>query len=260
MKKILFTGARGGITESVIQKLINEDYFIYVTVHTQEQLKEVKNKYKTNNNVECFKLDITSKKDREKIKSLDIDVLVSNAAIGYGGSIIDIDITKLRENFEVNVFSSFQLIQEVLKNMLKKDSGKIIIVSSIAGVVPLRFLGSYCASKSSLIKLTQTLKKELKLLTKNIRISLVLPGMYHTGFNQVMLENKYPNISNSVFSQKENDIRFWEDLFWNTFEYKSLKTITKKIYKSITTSKSKFIYSAPLNQKIFAKIYQIFNW
>ena len=84
--------------------------------------------------------------------------------------------------------------------------------------------------------------------------------MYHTGFNQVMLENKYPNISNSVFSQKENDIRFWEDLFWNTFEYKSLKTITKKIYKSITTSKSKFIYSAPLNQKIFAKIYQIFNW
>lgn len=260
MKKILFTGARGGIAASVIDRLIYEDYYIYVTVHTLEQLKEVKKKYNGINNIKCLKLDVTNKRDQDKIKDLDIDVFVSNAAVGYGGSIIDIDINDLKKNFEINVFSNFKIIQYILQNMLKKDSGKIIIISSIAGIIPLRFLGSYSATKASIIKLTQTLRKELKLITKNIHVSLVLPGMYHTGFNQVMLENKYPNMSNSIFKFKEKEIRFWEDLFWNTFEYPKLDSITNKIYKAITKNRSKFIYSAPLSQKIVAKIYQIFKW
>lgn len=260
MKKILFTGARSGIASSVIDKLINEDYFIYVTVHTLEQLTEVNKKYKNVSNVKCFKLDVTSKTDQEKIKDLDIDILVSNAAIGIGGSVIDVDINDLRKNFETNVFSNFKLIQLALDNMLKKDSGRIIVISSIAGIMPLRFLGSYCATKASIIKLTQVLRKELKLVTKNIRISLILPGMYHTGFNQVMLENKYSKIKNSIFKEKEQEIRFCEDLFWNTFEYHNLDSITNKIYKAITKVKPKFIYSVPLSQKIVAKIYQIFKW
>lgn len=260
MKKVLFTGARGGLARDVIQRLINDNYFIYVTVHTLEQLRKVQKQYNNYKNIKCLKLDITSKRDRDKVKDLDIDILVANAAIGYGGSLIDIEVNKMRENFEVNVFSNFEIIQIILKNMLKKDGGKIIIVSSIAGIMPLRFLGSYCATKASLIKLTQTLKKELKILTKNIHISLILPGMYHTGFNQVMLENKYPDMYKSFFKNRENDIRFFEELFWTAFEYKRLNSITKKIYKSIVSTKTKFIYSAPLNQKIVAKIYQIFNW
>lgn len=260
MKKILFTGARSGIAASVIDRLINEDYFIYVTVHNLEQLKEVKKKYNNIKNVKCLKLDVTNKRDQDKIKDLDIDILVSNAAVGYGGSIVDIDINDLRKNFETNVFSNFKIIQNTLQNMLKKDSGKIIIISSIAGVMPLRFLGSYCATKASIIKLTQTLRKELKLITKNIHVSLILPGMYHTGFNQVMLENKYPKMSDSIFKGEEKEIRFWEDLFWNTFEYHNLNSITNKIYKTIKKDKPKFIYGAPLNQKIAAKIYQIFKW
>lgn len=260
MKTILFTGARSGIAASVIEKLINEDYFIYVTVHTQEQLKEVKKEYQGIKNVKCLKLDVSNKKDQEKIKDLDIDILVSNAAVGYGGSIVDIDINDLRKNFETNVFSNFKIIQNALQSMLNKGNGKIIIISSIAGIMPLRFLGSYCATKASVIKLTQALRKELKLITKKIHISLILPGMYHTGFNQVMLENKYPKMSDSIFRDKEKEIRFWEDLFWNTFEYHSLKSITNKIYKAIAKDKPKFIYSAPLNQKIVAKLYQIFKW
>ena len=111
MKTILFTGARSGIAASVIEKLINEDYFIYVTVHTQEQLIEVKKKYKGIKNIKCLKLDVTNKKDQEKIKDLDIDILVSNAAIGIGGSIIEVYMNDIRKNFEINVFSNFKIIQ-----------------------------------------------------------------------------------------------------------------------------------------------------
>lgn len=260
MQKILFTGARSGIAASVINKLKEKDYYIYVTVHTHKQLNEIKKIYSGQNNIECLKLDVTKKHDQEKLKELDIDIFVSNAAIGCGGSIIDIDINRLRENFETNVFSNFKLIQIVLENMLKKDKGKIIVISSIAGIIPLKFLGSYCATKSSIIKLTQALRKEIKMLTKNVKVSLVLPGMYHTGFNQVMLESKYPKMKNSIFKDKENEIRLAEDLFWNTLEYHNLNSITNKIYNAITKENPKFIYSAPFLQKVGAKLYQIFKW
>ena len=122
MKKVLFTGARSGIAHSVIEKLKDKDYYIYVTVHTNNELKSVKEKYKDNKNIECFKLDVTDISDKEKLKELDIDILVSNAAISYGGSIAEIDINKLRKNYEINVFHYFEIIQIVLKKMIKKNT------------------------------------------------------------------------------------------------------------------------------------------
>ena len=80
MKKILITGARSGIINKVIDKIEN-DYFIYVTVHTDSQLKAIKEKYKNNKNIKCLKLDITNKRDITKIKNLDIDIFLINAAI-----------------------------------------------------------------------------------------------------------------------------------------------------------------------------------
>lgn len=260
MKTILFTGARSGIASAVINRLIDEDYYIYVTVHTVEQLRDVKEKYKNYKNIKCFKLDVNNKKDRDKIKELNIDILVSNAAVGHGGSIINMDLQRLEDNFETNVFSNFKIIQSVIQNMINKDSGTIIIMSSLAAIIPLKFLGSYCATKASINKLTQCLRKEVKLITKNIKIKLIMPGMYYTGFNQVMLENKYPEFKNSVFKSKEKDIRFMEDLFWNTLEYQNLDSISKKVYNAISKNNKKFMYVAPFSQKIGAKLYQIFKW
>ena len=120
MKKILITGARSGIMGKVIDKIKN-NYFIYVTVHTQSQLKAIKEKYKNNKNIKCFKLDVTNQKDILKLKNLDIDILISNAAISETGSILELPIEKMKNNFQTNVFSNFNIIQIVLKNMIKKN-------------------------------------------------------------------------------------------------------------------------------------------
>ena len=154
MKKILFTGARSGIANAVIDEIINKKYYIYVTVHTEKQLQIISKKYEDYRNVECFKLDITNADDRRKLEELDIDILVNNAAVGYGGSIAEIPMSKVRKNFEVNVFSYFEVEQIILKNMIKRNSGKIINIASIAGIIPMCFLGSYCATKASIIKMT----------------------------------------------------------------------------------------------------------
>lgn len=255
---ILYTGARSGIAYSVIKKFKNDKkYFLYLGVHTDNELKRVKKLYNDYNNVKCLKLDITNKEDLKQIEKLDIDILVSNAAIGYGGSICDIEIDKMKENFEVNVFSNVNLIQIVLKKMIKKNKGKIIIMSSLAGLIPISFLGSYCATKASLIKIGECLKKEIKMLNKNIDIVLIEPGLYKTGFNKYMFDNKDTLLEQGYFNEIINYIKLKDNLIL-LFEKKSLNSISNKIYKSIIDTKPKFIYRAPFLQVFFAKLYMLF--
>ena len=260
MKSILLTGARSGIINNVIEKIKNKNYKIYVTVHTEIENKILQEKYKKYKNIECFKLDVTNELDKKKISNLDIDILISSAAIGNGGSIAEIKIDKIRENFEVNVFSNFEIVQIILKKMIKKDKGKIIMISSLAGILPMPFLGSYCATKASINMLSTVLKKELKIITDNIKVVLIQPGMYHTGFNQVMLENKYEWMSvESYFNSKIEEIRKKENLIFNILEKHNLDSITNKIVKIIEKENPKFIYRAPLSHVIGAKVYQIFK-
>lgn len=256
MKKILITGATSGIIKNVIEN-INNDYYIYLTTHTNNELINVKEKYKENKNIECFKLDVTNNKDIEEIKKLDIDIFISNAAIGIGGSIINMDIDKIRQNYEINVFSSFTLIQIVLENMLKKDKGKIIIMSSLAGIIPIPFLGSYCSTKASIIKLSECLRKELKILNSSIKICLIEPGMYKTGFNKYMFDNKYNTNFDQLFKEELEMIRAKENIFLRLLEKNDFKSISNSIIKAIEND-NKFIYRSPIIQVIGAKVYSLF--
>ena len=258
LKTILYTGARSGLAKNVIDKFKNnKEYLIYLTVENDEQLRQIAKIYKDIDNIKYFKLNLLNDKDIKLVEKLNIDILVCNAAIGIGGSVAEIDINIMKENFEVNVFNNFKLVQLVLKQMIKRKNGRIIMISSIAGIVPIPFLGSYCATKASIIKLTECLKLELKNLNTNIKISLILPGMYHTGFNQVMLENKYNDAANSYFKKEIELIRKKENLFFCLFELNSYNSITNKIYKAITSNNPMFIYKAPLLHAIGSKIYQI---
>jgi len=258
MKTILYTGATSGIAKEVIKNIKNK-YKIYVGVHTKKQKELLEKRYKKEQNIKIIKLDLLNKEDLQKIKKLDIDILISNAAIGYGGSVAEIDINKLKEIYEVNVFRNIELIQIVLKNMIKKQKGKIIVISSLAGLIPLKFMGPYSSSKASLIRLTQTLKKEMRQINKNIKIKLILPGMYKTGFNQIMLEDKYDWMKvESYFKNQITKIRKKETIFWTLFEKRKLKSIVKQIIKALEEDK-KFKYSRPISQRIITKIIEIIN-
>ncbi len=170
------------------------------------------------------------------------------------------DFDRVRQNFETNVFSSFELVQIVMKNMLKKGSGKIIIMSSLASIIPINFLGSYCGTKASISHMTRILKKETKLLNKDIKIILIEPGMYYTGFNQVMLDNKYKYMDiDSYFKSQIALIRKKEKVLFSLLEKQRLNSIGNKIIKTIETDHPKFLYRAPLFQSLGAKIYNIFK-
>lgn len=260
MQKILFTGSRGGIARATIDKLKTMNYYIYATVHNEKQREVMEKIYKDYDNVESFVLDVTKKEDRNKIENLDIDILVCNAAIGYGGSLAEINIDLVRDNYEVNVFSNLELIQTALKRMIHKKHGKVIIISSLAGIYPIPFIGSYSSSKASLIKIAETLKKEIDILGLDIKVCLIEPGFYYTGFNQVLFESKYKSMNiDSYFKKQINMLHTKETFIRNFIEKKNLNSIVNKIIISIEDNTGKFLYRSPLTQTLFVKLYSLFK-
>ncbi len=256
MKKILITGACSGLIYPVIQRL-KENYFLYVTVHTDSERERVLRLYINSQNIKCIKLDIT--KDLKKIDDLDIDILVCNAGVAESGSLFEIPMEKVKENFEVNVFSNLKLIQKVSKKMIDKGKGRIVVISSLASKMPIPFLGSYCASKASLSMMSLIMHYESLLLTSKLDIILVEPGLYRTGFNKLAFDKKYDLMDyESFFKDQIELIRKSENIFLSLFERKSLNSISNKIYDAITAYKPHFRYSAPFSHNLFAKIVNLF--
>ncbi|MBS7020936.1 MAG: SDR family NAD(P)-dependent oxidoreductase [Firmicutes bacterium] len=256
---ILYTGARSGIARSVIERIkMKENVTIYIAVHTEEQLKSVTSYYQKDKNITCFKIDITNPKDYKKIENLDIDVTIHNAAVGYGGSLLEIPMEKLKENYETNVFGTVSFIQYLFQ---KQRKGRIIIMASLAGVLPLPFLGSYCSTKSSLIMIGKVLQLETKLLEEKVDVVLIEPGLYHTGFNQVMLENKYPDMEHETYFENQLAwLRTAEGKLFLRLEKQQMDSIAKQIEKAIFSKKPKKIYRAPMSQVLAAKLYELFCW
>ena len=131
-------------------------------------------------------------------------------------------------------------------------------MSSLAGIIPLSFIGSYCATKASLIKIAQVLKSELRLVNNNVKVSLIEPGIYLTGFNKFMFMNKYDNID-LYFNEIINIIKLKENLTLKILGHKNYDSIVNKIVCAIESDNPKFIYRAPIFQVLGAKIYSLFN-
>lgn len=154
---ILITGGGSNIGFALALKLFKK-YHVYLTTHTNEQCQRLKQEIK-NANIECFKMDIN--KDLHFIDKLNIDCLISYAAIGIGESVLDMDIKYLKHNFDTNFFVQVELIQKAYKKMSQKDKGKIFITSSLARFLSIPMLGNYCSSKAALSTLITTIQKEL---------------------------------------------------------------------------------------------------
>ena len=152
------------------------------------------------------KLDITDANDRLQAEDWSVDVLINNAGIAESGPLAEIPMEYLRENFEVNVFGTIALTQTVVKGMMKKGSGQIIIVSSVAGRMTAPYLGSYCMTKHALEAAADVLQAELE--PHNIKVSVIEPGTYATGFNERMNQSKYKWYGkNSIFASDDKAIK-----------------------------------------------------
>lgn len=188
-KTVLITGAGTGFGRDVSLKLAEKGHRVIATVELPSQVTQLRNEAATRNlSLQVEKIDILNERDRHFASSLDVDVLLNNAGIAEAGAVAEMPLDVFRSQFETNVFSSLDLTQRFIKNFVSnKRKGKIIFVSSVAGLIGGDFTGAYCASKHAIEAIAEALHTELKPF--GIKVATVNPGPYLTGFNDRMMES-----------------------------------------------------------------------
>jgi short-subunit dehydrogenase len=119
----------------------------------------------------------------------DLDVLINNAGAGQTGPLADVPLARVRRLFDVNVFGTLAVTQAVLPRMVSRGSGRIIIMSSISGVLSAPAFGPYSMTKHALEAMGKALRTELA--DQGVDVCLINPGPYLTGFNDRMADSMW---------------------------------------------------------------------
>jgi short-subunit dehydrogenase len=187
MATALVTGATSGIGAAYAKLLAKERYDLVLVARDLPRLnayaKELNKTYKIK--VETLQADLTKPAQLSKVekrlssKAKPIEVLINNAGFGIKQSFADSEIKKEQELLDVLVTAPMRLAHAVLPQMLKRDSGVIVNVSSVASWIA---GGTYSAAKSYLTVFSEYLNTELK--RTNIKVSALCPGFTRTEFHQ----------------------------------------------------------------------------
>ena len=189
-KKVLITGATGGIGNSLIEKFNNLGSLIIATGTNEEKLNNLKEKY-PNINIEKFKLEEHNKIEKfidtiyTKLNGLDI--LVNNAGITLDNLSIRLPEENWQKVLDINLTSSFLMCKFAIKKMLKNKFGKIINVTSIVGHTGNVGQANYAASKAGIIAFSKSLA--LEYAKKNINVNCVSPGFIKTDMTDKINED-----------------------------------------------------------------------
>ena len=182
MKKVLITGAGTGFGHEVAMRLAEKGFDVVAGVEIYAQVQTLKREAAARGvTLQVEKLDVTVEGDRAKALAWDIEILVNNAGVGEGGSVVDIPAANIRHEWEVNMTGPLLLTQGIAKQMVKRGQGRIVWVSSREGLNVNPFTGIYSASKHAVEAIAETMKLELQEF--GIEVATVNPGPFLTGFN-----------------------------------------------------------------------------
>ncbi len=183
----LITGASSGMGREMAIYLSELGYDLILVARDKEKLLELQKKIKTNT-----KIVVADLSDESKLKDIyilckndNIDVLINNAGFGLFGSFDETDLNTEMDMIDVNIKAVHTLTKYFLKEMIKKDSGYILNVSSAASFSSGPLMATYYATKGYVTKLTLAIYEELRRKKSNVHISCLCPGPVDTNFNNV---------------------------------------------------------------------------
>ena len=188
-KKILITGASGGIGKCLVEKFNNLGSKIIATGTNEEKLSDLKKNF-PNIDIEKFRLN-----EHEKIESFiekidktfnGLEILVNNAGITLDNLSIRLSEENWNKVVDVNLTSTFLMCKFAIKKMLKQKKGKIINITSIVGHTGNIGQANYAASKAGIVAFSKSLA--LEYARKNININCVSPGFIKTDMTDKISE------------------------------------------------------------------------
>ncbi|WP_421943800.1 SDR family oxidoreductase [Pedobacter sp.] len=184
-KKVWFvTGASKGLGLTLVKKLLSKGYNVAATSRNLNDLSKAVGEFE---NFLPLSVDLMNEESVESAVSQTIskfgklDVVVNNAGYGMLGALEELSDKEARENFDVNVFGSLNVIRKSLPQMRKQESGHIFNISSIGGFSGnFPGFGIYCATKFAVAGFTESLAAEVKSL--GIKATVIEPGYFRTEF------------------------------------------------------------------------------
>ena len=189
-KKILITGASGGIGNELVKKFISLEGNVLATGTKIEKLEELKKKFPT---INILQFDISNhSKIEEFIENVSsqlsgLDVLVNNAGINMDNLSLRMKDEEWKKVIDVNLGSTFFLCKYAIKKMLKNKYGRIVNITSIVGHTGNSGQSNYAASKSGIIGMSKSLAMEYA--KKNITINCVSPGFIQSNMTDRIVES-----------------------------------------------------------------------
>ncbi|WP_226528342.1 elongation factor P 5-aminopentanone reductase [Metabacillus niabensis] len=196
-KYALVTGASGGIGTSIVKKLIEDGYMIYV--HYNQNIQAIEELKTYSNNIIPVQADLTIKTGVEALLEqiqMPIEVLVLNSGISLYGLVTDLNDDDIDNMVQLHITSPFKLVQQLIPSMIRKKSGNIIVISSIWGIT-----GASCEVLYSMVKggqnaYVKALAKELA--PSQIRVNAVAPGAVATKMLSHFTEEDIKNLSEEI--------------------------------------------------------------
>ena len=180
-KKILITGATGGIGFALVKKFYDMGSTVLATGTNQDKLDKLKNEFK-NIKIKPFKLDEHSKIEKfidECHSELgEINVLINNAGITSDNISIRLSDENWKKVIDINLTSTFLMCKHAIKKMLRSKNGKIINITSIVAHTGNLGQANYAASKAGIIGFSKSLASEYA--KKKININCISPGFIKT--------------------------------------------------------------------------------
>ncbi|XP_010777615.1 retinol dehydrogenase 8 [Notothenia coriiceps] len=195
-RRVLVTGCSSGIGLAVAARLAKDELRRFKVVATMRDLGKRGPLEKAagdslNKTLEIKQLDACSESSiRECVNSLPdrrVDVLVNNAGLGMIGPLECQSIDAMKELFDTNFFGLARLVKEVLPDMKRRQSGHIVVMSSVMGTQGLLFNDVYSASKFAVEGFCESLA--VQALKFNIKTTLVEPGPVVTEFERKVYED-----------------------------------------------------------------------
>ncbi len=187
-KLVCITGASSGIGESLAYAFANEGSRLLLCARNLEKLNAVKDKCVGSPEVHVLQVDLSKYEEVDQhfgpvLSEIgDIDILINNAGISQRTKVIDSSIEVDKKIMDINYFGLVALTRYVLPSMIKRNSGHMVAISSVAGYISTSHRSAYAASKHAVRAWYDSLRSEV--FKNNIKVTVICPGFINTDISK----------------------------------------------------------------------------
>ena len=198
-KKILITGATGGIGNSLVKKFLSLEGTVLATGTNSEKLDALKKEFP---NISVLKFDISEHSKIEEFienansQLVGLDILVNNAGITMDNLSLRMKDEEWRKVIDINLTSTFYLCKHAIKKMLRNKYGRIVNITSIVGHTGNLGQANYSASKAGIIAMSKSLAQEVG--SRSVTVNSIAPGFIETNMTAELSDDRKEDILRSI--------------------------------------------------------------